>query len=342
MQIFHNPSYNFVRWRYHALVLSWVVILAGLFAIWRNGIPLGVEFSGGSIVIVKFNQAPPDNQRLRAALETAMPGTGQNSIINTYGAAGTNQVMIRVPSVGEEAGTNLSKTADAVVESLNKAGLGPIEPTCKPGSTASCVVGREIVGPVVGKQLTRQGTLATLLALGGILLYVAFRFQWSFAVGAVVATVHDLLVTFAFLAFFRYDLSLNVIAAVLTITGYSVNDTIVIFDRVRENLRGMRRDNIDHVVNVAVNQTLGRTVLTAGTTLISCLALFFFGGEVLHGFAFTMLVGVIVGTYSSVFIAAAIVIIWQGFTRRPGKLATTPAPGPTPEKARRPARRRAS
>ena len=121
-----------------------------------------------------------------------------------------------------------------------------------------------------------------------------------------------------------------------------MNDTIVIFDRVRENLRGMRRDNIDHVVNVAVNQTLGRTVLTAGTTLISVLALFFFGGEVLHGFAFTMLVGVIVGTYSSVFIAAAIVIIWQGFVKRPGRLATTPAPGPTPAKARRPARRRAS
>jgi preprotein translocase subunit SecF len=342
MQIFHNPNYNFVRWRYHALVLSWIVILAGLFAIWKNGVPLGVEFSGGSIVIVKFNQAPPENQRLRAALEAAMPGTGQNSIINSYGGAGTNQVMIRVPSVGEEAGTNLSKTADAVVEALNKAGLGPIEPACKPGTTASCVIGREIVGPVVGKQLTRQGTLATLLALAGILLYVAFRFQWSFAVGAVVATVHDLLVTFAFLAFFRYDLSLNVIAAVLTITGYSVNDTIVIFDRVRENLRGMRRDNIDHVVNVAVNQTLGRTVLTAGTTLISVLALFFFGGEVLHGFAFTMLVGVIVGTYSSVFIAAAIVIIWQGFTKRPGKLATAPAPGPTPAKARRPARRRAS
>ena len=159
--------------------------------------------------------------------------------------------------------------------------------------------------------------LATVLALAGILAYVALRFQFSFAVGAVVATVHDLLITFAFLAFFRYDLSLNVIAALLTITGYSVNDTIVIFDRVRENLRGMRRDSLEHVVNVAVNQTLSRTILTAGTTLLSVISLYFFGGEVLHGFAFTMLVGVITGTYSSVFIAAAIVIIWQG--RRPLK-----------------------
>jgi preprotein translocase subunit SecF len=186
-----------------------------------------------------------------------MPGTGQNSIINTYGDPSLRQVMIRVPSVGEESGTELSKTADTVESALKESQVGSFQ-----------VVGREIVGPIVGEQLTRQGTLATILALGGILLYIAFRFQFSFAVGAVVATVHDLLVTLAFLAFFRYDLSLNVIAALLTITGYSVNDTIVIFDRVRENVRGMRRANIKEIVNVAVNQTLSRTILTAGTTTL--------------------------------------------------------------------------
>jgi len=244
-----------------------------------------------------------------------------------------------VPNVGAESGTQLSEMADRVVAALNQAGMGPIAPSCLSQGAVNCVSGTQIVGPIVGKQLTRQGTLATVLALGGILLYVAMRFQLSFAVGAVVATVHDLLVTLAFLAFFRYDLSLNVIAAILTITGYSVNDTIVIFDRVRENMRGMRRDNIEHIVNVAVNQTLGRTVLTAGTTLMSVIALFLFGGEVLHGFAFTMLVGVIVGTYSSVFIAAAIVIIWQGkrpMKGQPAAAATAPA---TP---RKPNRRRAS
>ena len=136
------------------------------------------------------------------------------------------------------------------------------------------MAGTEIVGPSVGEQLTRQGTLATVLALGGILIYIAMRFQFSFAVGAVVATIHDLLVTLAFLAFFRYDLSLNVIAAILTITGYSVNDTIVIFDRVRENMRGMRRDSLEQIVNVSVNQTLGRTIITAGTALLSVLALY--------------------------------------------------------------------
>jgi preprotein translocase subunit SecF len=148
----------------------------------------------------------------------------------------------------------------------------------------------------------------------------------SFAVGAVVATVHDILVTLAFLAFFRYDLSLNVIAAILTVTGYSTNDTIVIFDRVRENLRLMRREPLNTIINRSVNQTLSRTTITAGTTLLSAIALFVFGGEVLRGFAFTMIVGIVSGTYSTVFIAAAIAIMWQGKKPLRGQVATAAAP----------------
>jgi preprotein translocase subunit SecF len=183
--------------------------------------------------------------------------------------------------------------------------------------------------------------LATVLSLVGILLYIAFRFQFSFAVGAVVASIHDLLVTFAFLAFFQYDLSLNVIAAILTVAGYSTNDTIVIFDRVRENMRGMRRDNLYNIVNTSVNQTMNRTVITAGTALLSALALFFFGGDVLHGFAFTMIVGIITGTYSSVFIASAIASIWQGRSKKPGAMSKA-APEAAPARTRKPTRRRAS
>jgi preprotein translocase subunit SecF len=196
------------------------------------------------------------------------------------------------------------------------------------------VVGTEIVGPAVGQELTRKGSWAMGLSLLAILAYIAFRFQFSFAVGAVVATIHDLLVTLAFLAFFQYDLTLNVIAAVLTVSGYSTNDTIVIFDRVRENLRSMRRDSLINIINHSVNQTLGRTVLTAGTTLMSALALFFFGGDVLRGFAFTLIVGVITGTYSSVFIAAAIVTFWRGAgptraaAHAPNIEGTTPAGSP--------------
>jgi preprotein translocase subunit SecF len=326
MQIFHHTNFNFVRWRWHAIAFSWILILAGLLTIWRIGMPLGVEFSGGTIVIVKFDHAV-NNEQVRTALDRAIPGTGQNAVISSYGDPSSNQVMIRVPDVGAEAGGNLSRTADAVEAALKSANLGNPQ-----------VVGTQIVGPSVGEQLTRQGVLATVLALGGILAYVAFRFQFSFAIGAVVATIHDLLVTLAFLAFFRYDLSLNVIAAILTITGYSVNDTIVIFDRVRENMRGTRRDNLAQIVNLSVNQTLGRTVITAGTALLSVLALYLFGGEVLHGLAFTMLVGIVTGTYSSVFIAAAIVLIWQG--KKPMKAMPAPAASTAP--ARKPTRRRAS
>ena len=329
MQIFKTPNIDFLRWRWHAILLSWLVIAAGLVTIWQKGLPLGVEFSGGTIVIVQFDQQPPDSSTIRAALERDLPGEGQNAVIQRYGLEAQHQIMIRVPSVGAESGAGLSQTADRAVNALKKAGLNPK------------VNGTEIVGPAVGADLKRKGILATVLSLVGILAYIAFRFQFSFAVGTVVATVHDLLVTLAFLAFFRYDLSLNVIAAILTVTGYSTNDTIVIFDRVRENMRSMRRDSLYDIVNRSVNQTMSRTVITAGTALLSALALFFFGGEVLHGFAFTMIVGIVTGTYSSVFIASAIAIIWRSRTRGVGGVSKS-VPETAPDKARKPTRRRAS
>ena len=318
MQILKNPNFDFVRWRWHAIALSLVVILAGAYAIATRGLPLGVEFAGGSIAIVKFEQMP-EIDRIREAVPHA--------IVQPYGPPENRELMLRVAQTGEERGGNLSQAADAVVAALTKANVGKFQ-----------VVGTEIVGPVVGEQLKRQGIMATVLALAGILVYIALRFQLSFAVGAVVATLHDLLVCLAFLTFFRYDLTLNVIAGLLTITGYSVNDTIVIFDRVRENLRGMRRDNLSHVVNLAVNQTLSRTIITAGTTLLSVVALYLFGGEVLEGFAFTMLVGIISGTYSTVFIAAAIAIMLQ--RRKP--LKGQPATATQATAVRKPGRRRAS
>jgi preprotein translocase subunit SecF len=330
MQIFKTPNFNFLRWRWYAIGLSWLVILGGLGIIMTKGLPLGVEFSGGTIVILQFEQQPPEFGVMREALERDLPGEGQDAAIQSYGVESQRQVMIRVPSVGQESGAGLSQTADQVVGALKKAGVGNFQ-----------VLGTEIVGPAVGADLKQKGILATILSLAGILLYIAFRFQLSFAVGTVVATIHDLLVALAFLALFGYDLSLNVIAAILTVTGYSTNDTIVIFDRVRENLRSMRRDSLYDIVNLSVNQTLSRTFITAGTALLSALALFFFGGEVLHGFAFTMIVGIVTGTYSSVFIASAIAIIWQGRSRSAGAISRAAAET-APAKARKPTRRRAS
>jgi preprotein translocase subunit SecF len=319
MKIFTNPNYDFVRWRWYALALSLLIVLAGGYLIATRGLQKGVDFEGGTIVILKFNEEP-DLNRITAAL-------GGDAVVQRYGEPENRDVMIRVRRVGEESGADLTREVGRIVTTLKAANVGAFQ---------EAPVGTTIVGPVVGEQLRRQGIMATVLAMGGILVYIALRFQFSFAVGAVVATLHDLLVCVAFLAFFRYDLTLNVVAGLLTITGYSVNDTIVIFDRVRENLRSMRRDNLTKIVNTAVNQTLSRTVITAGTTLLSVTALYLFGGEVLEGFAFTMLVGIISGTYSTVFIASAIAILLQG--RKPLK----GQPAAASPSATRPSKRRAS
>jgi preprotein translocase subunit SecF len=326
MHIFQHTRFDFLRWRVHAIVLSWIIILAGAAVFMTKGIPLGIEFAGGTAVIVEFQQ-PTSVPQVRAALDKSFPGGGQNIIVQSYGDPALRQVMIRVPHVGAEQGTELSQTKQQVMDALNKGGVGAFKES-----------GTQIVGPAVGKELRDKALLATVFSLIGILLYLAFRFQFSFGVGAVVATIHDLLITMAFLAFFRYDMSLNVIAAILTMTGFSTNDTIVIFDRIRENLRGMRRDSLHDVINASINQTLGRTVITSGTALLTALALFFFGGEVLHGFAFTMVVGIITGTYSSIFIAAAIVSFWRGTSvTRAG--AHAPAATIAPAAAQQPQRK---
>jgi preprotein translocase subunit SecF len=319
MKIFTNPNFDFVRWRWHALALSLLIVLAGGYLIATRGLQKGVDFEGGTIVILKFSE-DPDLNRITAVL-------GGDAVVQRYGEPENRDVMIRVRRVGEESGGDLSREVGRIIATLKAANLGAFNET---------PVGTEIVGPVVGEQLRRQGIWATVLAMGGILVYIALRFQFSFAVGAVVATLHDLLVCLAFLAFFRYDMTLNVVAGLLTITGYSVNDTIVIFDRVRENMRSMRRDNLTKIVNTAVNQTLSRTVITAGTTLLSVTALYLYGGEVLEGFAFTMLVGIISGTYSTVFIASATAILLQG--RKPLK----GQPAAASPSATRPSKRRAS
>jgi preprotein translocase subunit SecF len=336
MQIFKNPNYDFVRWRWHALALSLVIILAGAALIAKRGPKLGVEFAGGTVVILKLDRQV-DLGEIRGALRGMPGGVGDDAIVQYYGDPAQNRVMIRIGRAGAETGGSLSELADAAAVAVTQVKVANLTGRCSATVTTNCIEGTQIVGPIVGEQLKKQGTLATILALCGILLYIALRFQLSFAVGAVAATIHDLLVTLAFLTFFEYDITLNVIAAILTITGYSVNDTIVVFDRVRENMRSMRRDNLEHIVNVAVNQTLARTIITAGTTLLSVIALYLFGGEVLEGMAFTLLVGIISGTYSTIFIAASIAIMWQ--RGRPVKGQVAPAAAPA---TRKPRSRRAS
>ena len=321
MQIFKDTNFDFLKWRWWALGASWVVIIAGIVAlVLEGGLPLGIDFSGGTIVVLKFERAVTV-QEVRHALD-AVSG---DKVVQKYGPAAENQILVRLPELVNEEGTSLEKGATGVLDAIKQANLGNFE-----------VSSTEIVGPVIGRDLQKKGIYATLAAIIGILFYIAFRFRFSFAVGATIATLHDLFVTVAFLTFFGYELSLNVVAALLTIAGYSVNDTIVIFDRVRENLRLSRRESLYDIVNRSVNQTMSRTVITSGTTFLAVLSLFLFGGEVLHGFAFTMLIGIITGTYSSVFIAAAIAIIITERSKggRARRMAV-PAPAPTETKTRK-------
>ena len=298
MALFQNANYDFIKWRWHAIALSAVIIIAGFAYAASRGVPLGIDFSGGTIVVVQF-QRPVTDDEVRNALVASVPG---EHVIQAYGDPSANQKQIRLPMTeGSEQGVSLEAGSRAIVDALDKAGLRPFE-----------VINQELVGPVIGADLQRKGLLATLFSILGITAYIALRFRPAFALGAIAATFHDILVTLAFLFFMGYDLSLNVVAALLTITGYSVNDTIVIFDRVRENQRSNRRDSLETIVNRSVNQTLSRTVITAGTTFLSVLALYLFGGEVLEGFAFTMLVGIVSGTYSTVFIAASIALLVAG------------------------------
>ncbi len=298
MQILANTNIDFLKYRAAALALSALVLGAGIFTMWTRGIPLGIDFSGGTAVVVKFTQ-PVNEDTVRQAL-SSVPG---EKVVQQYGPSEANEMLVRLPQVEPDAEGSLDQGADAVLAAL-RTNIGEIE-----------VLSNDIVGPIIGSDLKQKGIWATLLALGGILVYVGFRFRFTFAAGAIAAVLHDILVTLSFLIWFDYELSLNIIAGILTITGYSVNDTIVVFDRVRENQRISRREPLHDVVNRSVNQTLSRTVITSGTTFVAVASLFVLGGEVLRGFAFTMMIGVLTGTYSTVFIASAIAIMLNRPTR---------------------------
>lgn len=294
MRILTNVNIDWLRWRWHTLALSWLIILTGVWLMATRGVPLGIDFSGGTLVVVEFQQ-PVTEEAVRSALNS-IPG---EKVVQRYGDASANQVLVRLPQTTEvERGFALEEQANAIVETLKKANIGSFE-----------VLSTDIVGPVIGEDLQRKGIYATIASLVGIMCYIAFRFRLSFGIGAMVASIHDVLITLSFLVFAGYEFSLNVIAAILTLVGYGVNDQIVIFDRVRENLRSNRREPMNMVINRSVNQTLPRTVITAGTAFLSVLSLYLFGGEVLEPFAFAMLVGIVTSTYSTVFIASNIAVL---------------------------------
>ena len=297
-----NVAVDFTRWGPHAILLSLVIIAAGVATIATKGLPLGIDFSGGTLIVAEFAEAGVTEDDVRQAV-APLPG---DEVVQRYGPAYERQVLIRLPLAEAVEQTSILETgARHVTEALQVSNL-----------PAFRIVDRQLVSATIGEDLQRRGLYATLASLVAITIYIGFRFRFSFAIGAVVATFHDVLVTLACLSLAGYDLSLHVIAALLAVIGYSVNDTIVIFDRVRENARLLPRASLATVVNLSVNQTLSRTVITAGTTLLSVLALYLLGGEALRGFAFTMLAGIVSGTYSTVFIASATAALCSRHGRR--------------------------
>jgi preprotein translocase subunit SecF len=307
MELLKNPNFDFLGKTRYFVTLSIVLITAGLAYTWSQGVRYGVEFSGGTQVIVQFTTSPAV-ERVRSAVDPVAPGI----VIQTYGVAADHKVLIRVGShEGPETETELDASAKSVLGAL--AASYPENPVVEHST--------EIVGAVVGGELRQKALQLTVLGLLFQLIYIAVRFQGGiWGVAAAFAAVHDVLICVGLLGFSHYEITLNVIAALLTLVGYSVNDTIVVFDRVRENLRQKRKDSLAKILNDSVNQTLTRTLISNGTTLLAVLGLYLFGGEVLRGFGFTMVVGILVGTYSTVFIAIPLVLRWTTFSE--GRKAT--------------------
>jgi preprotein translocase subunit SecF len=395
VEFFRNANIDFLGKKWYFIAFSLIFSVAGILsmAFW-HGLPLGIDFRGGTLVYVKFSH-PPNDDALRSEIDRAglknfriqkLVGTnevlidlpqeaneqsldaGRNTIIkalqtnapsdkkdlnNASALALTSYLLQKdLLHLGTDAQQRYSAMAQAIVNYRDKAKGGVLASMDELRGVADPAVldalrddfflsdfgvyQVEIVGPQVGAQLRKQAVLATVYSLAGMLVYLAFRFELIYGVAAVITVFHDTLITLGAFSLTNKPISLTVIAAILTLIGYSNNDTIVVFDRIRENLKLMRREKLADVVNRSINQTLSRTILTAGLTFLTVLALYLFGGEVLHGFSFALVIGILIGTYSSIAIAAPILVAYQDWRSDRNKpSAMTPAGRPSPrEKAK--------
>lgn len=266
-----------------AVTLTLILLAVSIGSLATRGLSFGIDFTGGTLVELGYAQAA-DLGEIRQQLDASEFG---GASVQQFGS--DRDVLVRLPPSGDTAASDLGNRILALL----------------PGAEMRRI---EFVGPQVGEELTQDGLLALLYALGGILLYIMVRFTLKFSVGAIVATVHDVIMTVGFFAVTGMEFDLTVLAAVLAVIGYSLNDTIVVFDRIRENFRRYRKDDAVTVINRSLNQTLSRTLVTSGTTLLVVVALFVFGGELIHGFATALIIGIVVGTYSSIYVASAMLI----------------------------------
>jgi preprotein translocase subunit SecF len=385
VELFQGINVDWLGKKWYFLGFSLIFSVAGVLSmLFWHGIPLGVDFNGGTKVYVKFDQTP-DTGRLRSATDKA--GL-KDAPIQSFGPAANHEVIISLPQKqtsesqldagraqivatleqnyaggaanpgkvdldnasraqiadiltatngaqgAEQAATAIASYRDtqksgllSSIDELSSVTTAANVATLKSASYLSGFTVRnvEIVGPQVGAQLRKQAILATLYSLLGMLVYLWFRFELIYGVAAVVAVFHDTLITIGAFSLTNKEISLTVVAAVLTLVGYSMNDTIVVFDRIRENLRTRRREGLAEVVNRSINQTMSRTILTSGLTFLTVLSLFLFGGEVLHAFSFALVVGILIGTYSSIAVAAPMLVAYQDYRAAKGKSTSLPA-----------------
>ena len=313
MELFGKVNIDWLGKKWYFLAFSLCFSVAGLISMGihlahtGSPVPLGVDFKGGTEVQVTFAQAPDANQ-VRQATDAA--GVHDVKIVS-YDVPEKHELLISLP---EQSDVNVDSSRKQILDALRTHYSNPI--------LESSV---QAVGPTVGRQLEKQAGLATLYSLVGMLVYLWFRFELIYGVAAVVAVFHDTLITIGAFALTCQEISLTVIAAILTLVGYSMNDTIVVFDRIRENLRITRRESLSDVVNRSINQTLSRTVLTSGLTFLTVLALYIFGGKVLSGFSFALVIGILIGTYSSIAVAAPMLVAYQDWRTSKGKSAALPA-----------------
>ncbi len=284
-----KTNIDFMSQRKKALVMSAILMVLSVVTLVTRGLNFGLDFTGGMLIEVSYPSAP-----LISEVRANLDGAGlDDAVVQTFGTA--SDIVVRIPPRNEE-------ESDAELSTIVLKAL-------QAGIEGDIVMRRvEFVGPQVGDELAEQGILAVVYAMIGIFLYVMFRFQWRFSVGAVAALVHDVLISMGVLSAVQVEFDLTVVAALLAVIGYSLNDTIVLFDRIRENFPRLRKRAPIEVVNTSVNETLSRTVMTSMTTLLVLFALFVFGGEIIHSFAFTLIVGVLVGTYSSIFVASTVLL----------------------------------
>ena len=380
MELFRNTNIDFLGKKWYFLAFSLIFSVAGLCSIFFwHGIPLGVEFRGGTLVYVKFAQTP-DLEQIRSdmnraglhdpriqrfgpasdnevlvdlgiqetseaaldkgkntiiqALQTQNAGNEGKQDLNNSGAPTLEQYFLQKDPMhmGTDAAQTYTTIAQKIEDFRNKerggilTSVGDLRGVVQPevvsalqeGFYTSNFVVRnvEIVGPQVGGQLRHQAIMATLYSLAGMLIYLWFRFEMIYGVGAVVACLHDTIITVGFFSLLNREISLTVIAAILTLIGYSMNDTIVVFDRIRENIKLLRREPLADIVNKSINQTLSRTILTSGLTFLTVLSLYLFGGEVLRGFSLALVIGILIGTYSSIAVAAPMLVAYQDWRAR--------------------------